>query len=284
MRECKDVGSPVLLTALTIGAFAESALRTSAGLWKVVASFEKAAYLAHDSEVIVVTSRQVPPGPLYVTVDADRVLAKDGAAVNFEKGHLELGPQSVNLTSADVWTGVLPDPGRLIAQRAMIMTALAPVAGQSALAAAPYSRPANEIMEWLQQRDFDGIARSIVGLGPGFTPAGDDALAGLLVTTVAQGRLVPGEWLIDPETARRTSLMSLAFVRCAAAGQAIAPVHDVLMAGAAGKATACRAACAELASVGATSGADIAFGMWAGLQTPNELSALRSRPFNPLLS
>jgi hypothetical protein len=257
----------VLLSALRIGAFAESALRTSAGPWKVVASFEKAAYLSHGSEVIVVTSRQVPPGPLYVTVDADRVFAEDGAALHFETGLLELGPHSVTIRSADVWTGVLPDPERLTAQRAMIMTALAPVANQSALAAAPYSRPANEGMERLQQRDFDGIARSIVGLGPGFTPAGDDALAGLLLTTVASGRLAPGDWFIDLETARRTSLMSLAFVRCAAAGQAIAAVHDVLMAGAAGEAKACRAACAELASVGGTSGADIAFGMWAGLQT-----------------
>ncbi len=261
----------MLLTALTIGALAQSALRTSAGPWKVVASFEKAVYLSHGSEVIVVTSRQVPPGPLHVNIDADRVFAKDGAALTCDEGHLGLGPHSVTLTSADVWTGVLPDPDRLTAQRATIMTALAPVASKSALVAAPYSRLANEGMEWLQQRDFDRIARSIVGLGPGFTPAGDDALAGLLVTAVASGRLAPGDWLIDPETARRTSLMSLAFVRCAAAGQAIAPVHDLLMAGAAGDATACRAACAELASVGGTSGADIAFGMWAGLHTPREL-------------
>ena len=270
----------MLLAALTIGASAESALRTSAGPWKVMASFEKAAYLSHGSEIIVVTSRQVPPGPLHVTVDADRVFAKDGAVLTFEKGHLELGSQSVTLTSADLWTGVLPDPDRLTAQRVTTINALAPVASQSALAAAPYSRLANEGMEWLQQGDFDGIARSIVGLGPGFTPAGDDALAGLLVTAVASGRLAPGEWVIDPETAGRTSLMSLAFVRCAAAGQAIAPVHDVLIAGAAGEATACRAACAELASVGGTSGADIAFGMWAGLQTPRELSSATSTSVN----
>ncbi|HLF60081.1 MAG TPA: DUF2877 domain-containing protein [Acidimicrobiia bacterium] len=272
------------LTALTIGAFTESALRTSPGPWKVVASFEKAAYLSHGSEIIVVTSRQVPPGPLYVTVDADRVQAKDGAVLNFEEGHLGLGPPSVTLTSADVWAGVLPEPQQLSAQRAMIMTALAPVAGQSALAGAPYSRPAKEGLQWLQQGDLDVIAWSIIGLGPGFTPAGDDALAGLLVTAIASGRLGPGEWSIDPETARRTSLISLAFLRCAAAGQAIAPVHDVLMAGAAGEAAACRAACAELAAVGGTSGADIAFGMWAGLQTPRELRARRPRSFHPLLS
>ena len=262
----------MLLTALTIGAFAESALRTSAGPWRVVASFEKAAYLSADSEVIVVASRQVPPGPLHVTIDADRVFTNDGAALTYDESHLKLGPHSVTLTSANRWTGMLPDPDQLTAHRATIMNALAPVAAQSALVAAPYSLSANEGMECLQQRDFDGIARSIVGLGPGFTPAGDDALAGLLVTAVASGRLAPGDWSIDPETARRTSLMSLAFVRCAAAGQAIAPVHDVLMAGAAGEATACRAACAKLASVGGTSGADIAFGMWAGMQTPRELS------------
>jgi len=262
------MGSRVQLAALTIGASAESALRTTAGPWKVVASFEKAAYLLNGSEVIVVTSRQVPPGPLYVTVDADRILATDGAFVTYESGHLELGSQSVTLASAGVWTGVLPDPDRLTAQQAAITTALAPVAGKSALAAAPYSRLANDGMDWLRQGDFDEVARSIVGLGPGFTPAGDDALAGLLITAIASGRLAPGDWIINPATAGRTSLMSLAFVRSAAEGQAIAPVHDVLIAGVAGEAMACRAACAELASVGGTSGADIAFGMSAGLQTP----------------
>ncbi|MCZ6663076.1 MAG: DUF2877 domain-containing protein [Actinobacteria bacterium] len=263
-------------TALTIGAFAESALRKSAGRWRVLASFEKAAYVSADSEVIVVASRQVPPGPLYVTIDADRILVNDGAALTYHEDHLELGPHSVTLTSANRWTGLLPDPDQLSAQRATIVDALAPVAAQSALVAAPYSRPANEGIERLQDGDFDGIARSIVGLGPGFTPAGDDALAGMLVIAVATGRLAPGDWIIDPETARRTSLMSLAFVRCAAAGQAIAPVHELLLSGAAGEAVACRAACAKLAAVGGTSGADIAFGMWAGLQTSRELSSATS--------
>ena len=264
------------LTALTIGAFAESALRTSAGPWRVVASFEKAAYVSDGSEVIIVASRQVPPGPLSVTIDADRVFAHDGAALTYHEDHLELGPISVTLTSANRWTGLLPAPDQLSVQRATIVDALAPVAARSALVVAPYSRPTNEALERLQHGDFDGIARSLVGLGPGFTPAGDDALAGMLVIAVACGRLAPGDWLIDPETAGRTNQMSLAFVRCAAAGQAIAPVHEVLVSGAAGEATACRAACAKLAAVGGTSGTDIAFGMWAGLQTAQELGLATS--------
>jgi hypothetical protein len=272
------------LSALTIGAFAKSALRTVVGPWKVMASFERAAYISHGAEIIVVTSRQVAPGPLYVTVDVDRLSAEEGATARFERDLLELGPHSVTLSSADVWTGGLPDPGRLSGNREAISAALDPVADQSALNAAPYSRIADQGMERLGLLDFDGIARSIVGLGPGLTPAGDDALAGLLVTAVAGGWLAPGDWVIDPETARRTTPMSLAFMRCAAAGQAISPVHDVLLAGAAGRATACRAACAELASLGGTSGADIAFGMRAGLQMPRELRARRLRSFHPLLS
>jgi len=255
----------MLLPALTIGAFAKSALRSSAGLWTVVSSFEKATYLSDGSQVIVITSRHVPPGPLYVTVDTADVSADDGAVGTCAEDRLELGAHSINLGSASVWTGFLPDPGRLTAQRATIIDTLSPVAGHSALAAEPYRRWAKRGFAKLQQRDFDGIARSLAGLGPGFTPAGDDALAGLLVTEVASGRLTPGEWLIDPETAERTNIVSLAFMRCAAAGQAIAPVHDILMAGAAGDRATCRSACEELVSVGGTSGADIAFGMWSAL-------------------
>ncbi len=257
----------MVLEALTIGAVAQGALRTSAGPWIVVASFDSAIYLSDGGRVIAITARQVPPGPIYVTVDSDRLFAKDGEVLICHDGHLLLGQYSISLSSAHVWQGRLPDPDRLIARRAMIMDALGPVAGRSALAAAPYARPAAQAMGWLQQRNFAELTRCILGLGPGLTPAGDDALAGLLVSAAAGGKLFDGGWLVDPQTARRTSLISLAFVRCAAAGQAIAPVHDVLMAGAAGEATACRAACAELGTVGATSGADIAFGMRAGLGT-----------------
>ena len=260
----------MLLHAVTIGAIAETALRTSPGPWNVVASFESATYLSCGRHVIAVTSRKVPPGPLYVTVDADRLSAEDAAAAGDIDGNVVLGPHSVTLKSADVWTGLLPDPDRLTAHRDTVVAALAPVADRSALRTAPYSRPANDGMGWLRQANFDRTAESIVGLGPGFTPAGDDALAGLLVVAVACGRLPPGDWVINPETARRTSEVSLAFVRCAAAGQAVAPVHDLLMAGAAGKAFALRKACVDLASVGGTSGADIALGMWAGLQALTE--------------
>ena len=258
----------MLLPALTIGEFAESALRASAGLWKVVASFEKATYLSDGSQVVVITSRDVPLGPLYVTVDAADVSVDDETVVRCAHDLLELGKHSISLGSAGIWTGFLPDRGRLTAQRATILDTLSPVAGQSALAAEPYRRRADSGIAKLRQQDYHGIARSLAGLGPGFTPAGDDALAGLLATEVAGGRLAPGDWLIDPETAERTNIVSLAFIRCAAAGQAIAPVHDILMAGAAGDGAACRAACDELVSVGGTSGADIAFGMWAALHSP----------------
>ena len=100
----------MVLEALTIGAVAQGALRTSAGPWIVVASFDSAIYLSDGGRVIAITARQVPPGPIYVTVDADRLFAKDGQALVCHDGHLLLGQYSISLSSAHVWQGRLPDP------------------------------------------------------------------------------------------------------------------------------------------------------------------------------
>jgi len=254
------------LNALVIGEFAESALRTSPGPWKVVASFEKATYLAAGSQVVAVTARRVPPGPLYVTVNADNVGARDGAAVSCTADRLEFDRHSFTLSTANIWKGPLPDPHELSARRATVIDMLTALADASALATEPFSRQTREGLARLRQGDFRGLARSLAGLGPGFTPAGDDALAGLLMTKAALASQAAGHWSIDRETAQRTGPVSRAFIECAAAGQAIAPVHQVLMAGAAGDESARLAACEKLRTVGGTSGADIAFGMRAALQ------------------
>ncbi len=254
------------LTALTIGADAAAGLKDSAGKRMVVASFTDATYVSDGRRMIVVTSRRVSCGPTYVVVDTDDVTVEMGARVVVHPGRLELGHLQIALGTAAVWTGELPDPQALVAASDVVIDALAPVARRSEITAAPYARHLGAACAALGQRDFDRVARSIVGLGPGLTPAGDDALAGLLVVAVALGVLAPGEWTPSAEVAARTNPLSLSFVRLAATGQAIGPVHDVLVAGARRNRRACERAAETLLRVGSTSGADIAFGMRAGLR------------------
>ena len=256
----------VLLTALTIGAEATASLRDSVGTRAVVASFTDATYVSDGRRMIVVTSRRVPCGPMYVVVDTNDVTVEMGVRVVVHPDQLDVGHLQIALGTGAVWTGELPDPQALVAASGMIIDALSPVARRSEITDAPYARYLGAACAALGQRDFDGVARSIVGLGPGLTPAGDDALAGLLVVAVAVGVLAPGEWTPSVEVAARTNHLSLSFLRLAATGQAIGPVHDVLVAGAGRNRRACDRAADMLLRVGSTSGADIAFGMRAGLR------------------
>ncbi len=260
-----EVRAPRVLTALTIGRDAVASLRDTVGTRAIVASFADATYVSVGERMIVVTSRRVCPGPMYVAVDTDDVSVDLGVPVGGDPGRLELGHLHIALDSAAIWSGRLPGSEALVAARDVVIDALAPVAGRSGITAAPYTKHLDAAWAALAQRDFDEVARSIIGLGPGLTPAGDDVLSGLLVVAVGAGVISPGEWTPGAEIAARTSALSFSFVRLAATGQAIAPVHDVLMAGAKSHRRACAAAADNLLRVGGTSGADIAFGMWAGM-------------------
>ena len=220
-----DVRVREALAALTIGADAAAGLNDSVGTRVVVASFTDATYISDGRRMMVVTSRHVSCGPTYVVVDSDDVTVEIGARVAVHPGRLELGHLQIALGIAAVWTGELPDPQSLVAASDLVIDVLAPVARRSEITAAPYARHLGAACAALGQRDFDRVARSIVGLGPGLTPAGDDALAGLLVVAVAVGVLAPGEWTPSAEVAARTNPLSLSFVRLAATGQAIGPVH-----------------------------------------------------------
>ncbi len=82
----------------------------------------------------------------------------------------------------------------------------------------------------------DAVA-SLVGLGPGLTPSGDDALAGALLALHAfsRGDLAEGlaAWL-RPRADGRTGLVSLAHLERAARGEGAAVLHEALAALASG--------------------------------------------------
>lgn len=77
------------------------------------------------------------------------------------------------------------------------------------------------------------VVTELVGLGPGLTPSGDDLLGGVMVALHALG--APGvaaalAAAVLPAAARATHAISLAHLRCAAGGEGMAAVHDLLAA------------------------------------------------------
>ena len=103
----------------------------------------------------------------------------------------------------------------------------------------------------------------LLGLGLGLTPSGDDILIGAMLAlqwlSPELGRTLSG--LVASGCQTRTSAISAAHLRAASRGQAIAPLHAVLVALSKGDRAALGAAREALLDHGAHSGADALSGL-----------------------
>ena len=104
-------------------------------------------------------------------------------------------------------------------------------------------------------------ASAIGGLGPGLTPAGDDVLSGILFAVRALGGPNVEPALVAVARSVHTNDLATAVLEAAAAGSHVEPVHDLVMAAAAGDSAAAAQAAADLDGFGSSSGADIAHGL-----------------------
>jgi hypothetical protein len=228
--------------ALAHPVFLSGALRGASGEAEVLASFPKAVYVATPAGIAALVAPGVGPGPLHVLLDA---------TPNPEAGHVGLG-------GVPIWRGALPDPGSLAAAVPLVLEVLAPVAGGHLV---PAERAAAAVLA-LGEGDLLEVAARLGGAGPGLTPAGDDALGGILFALGAMGCNAD---LVAVARQVRTTAISGAFLLWAARGQALGPVHDLLAAAVAGDVPAARSAARLLQHVGHSSGADFAQGLSWGL-------------------
>ena len=104
-------------------------------------------------------------------------------------------------------------------------------------------------------------AGSLVGLGAGMTPSGDDALVGFTAAlTVARAALARPIARAAAEAGARTTLVARTYLEYAARGEYAERVHDLIAAVAAGDSTRI----VRGMSWGATSGADLVLGILLG--------------------
>jgi hypothetical protein len=211
---------------------------------RVVARFDKAAYVRFPDGIIVLTAPSVPPGPLHVSSSV--------GPATLAAGDVFVVPGNWR-DSPTIWRGELPELSSVSTE---VLDLLARLAERSALLRPPYL---DRWQQAVRQLDLATSCRLLGGLGPGLTPSGDDALAGMFLaarlgapTPQAEHEVVALAGHVD------THEIARAFLVWAARGQSIEPVHRLL----AGDATAA----IDLLAFGHTSGADLALGLLTGLR------------------
>jgi len=214
------------------------------GRGTVAAVFSKAAYLRLPAGLVALCTTEVPSGPVHARgpfpihrLAAGQAVTVDGSVAGVE------------LAGARVWRGELPD-------LADVDLGIFDRAPASALAAYP-ERVARGV-EHLAAGDLAGVVEALSGLGPGLTPAGDDALAGILLVAGSHDRAAA----VEAAAQAMTNDIARAFLAWAARGQSIEPVHRLL---AATDPKQVGSALADLLRFGHSSGADLLFGLRVGL-------------------
>ncbi len=224
---------------------------------EVRAAFDTAVYVRFGDDVVALVRPEVDPGPVHARVlRLPRATAKDvvlleGRTVVFRAGAVAL-PRA---------TWVPPGCGDLrAAGPALAPLGLAP--GSLAIGPAASGWPVG-FREALADGDVEAACRLVVGRGRGLTPAGDDVAAGILLVHALLGD-DPGA-LGAIAGAAETHEISRSFLRWAARGQAIEPVHHLLAAAVRHDDRLMRSALVRLDQVGHTSGRDTVAGIAVAL-------------------
>lgn len=180
----------------------------------------------------------------------------------------------IRISSARPWSARLPvADGRRWATRTADAHALLRSAVRLApagLLAIPVARELlADVGRAIARGDDEGAAlaaRSLVGMGPGLTPSGDDALVGVEAALHALGHPSAGflaAALADVD--ERTTAVSAVLLSHASRGEFTERIHRLLGALLVGRAQALPAAVRRAVAWGATSGADGVSGVLTGL-------------------
>ncbi|MFN5716397.1 MAG: DUF2877 domain-containing protein, partial [Bradyrhizobium sp.] len=115
-----------------------------------------------------------------------------------------------------------------------------------------------QILSGAPDADRESGLGSLIGLGPGLTPSGDDLIGGALIALAALGRTECRDALWDRCRALLdgTNDISRIHLRAAALGYGAAALHDAIHATMSGERAGFRRALTALSAIGHTSGQD----------------------------
>ena len=226
---------------------------------KVIAVFSHAVYLEFDDAVLALVVPEVAAGPLHVQVSR-LPSARVGMRAWSGGSRLRVGATTVQLPH-EIWSppdvgdvrGALPVLSSLVSHRPVLDV----TSGDGVDVTA-------SLDPYLAQGDVSGACRTLFGRGGGLTPAGDDVAAGVLLIAALDDPSRSQDLRAIAEAAA-THAISRAFLRAAAGGESIVPVHSFLKACIDNDIDNATRHLQRLREVGHTSGLDLVAGMVAGL-------------------
>jgi len=180
-------------------------------LGRVIAAFKRSFYVADaDGRIACAGGPDLGAGPLNILYAACPPIPAVGAAWRFD---LDAAP----IWRPDLWPTLdAPAARRVAAAIPRDRGLLAPAAGD------PFREAAQAPLAALE---------NLLGLGPGLTPAGDDALGGAALALRSCGRTADADALRDFLAARiatATSAISAAHLRAALDGAGAQALHTIL--------------------------------------------------------
>ena len=218
---------------------------------RVAGVFDGGFYVSGSSQtVFAVLGPQSWAGPLHLVAEEMPVLPARHVSVTVSDGVLDAGRTRVSVDPNRRWVPRLP--ARLDAS---------PRAWHGLVDRVDPDLDSvwGAVTGDVRRGDLAAAFSRLQGRGAGLTPSGDDVLAGILLV----GAINPACRGVLDRLARsaRTTALSCAYLRWAAAGQSIQPVHALLDAAAACDREGMRRAARSLAAVGATSGRALVAGV-----------------------
>jgi hypothetical protein len=252
--------------------------------------FRRAVNLAtNDGELFTLAARGLGNAPhtaLLPVHDVRDIGMSVGDAVHERAGQLWIGERvALTFETASVWNCVLPrwraTPPRVGANLAWLQGKLRQRRLVQRAAVGAFDRAVLDVLEEragclrdaLREREgavAGAHARSLLGLGPGLTPAGDDFLVGLFAVLHLPDspceRWLQGGAQVLQDAERATNEISLAALRCAGRGRVRDSIAVLLRELLRGGGASLEAALARVLAIGASSGCDIAAGLACGLE------------------
>ena len=290
----------VRLRATEMGALARGMLTAETCRGEVHAALTDAIYLAtRAGELLWLSGNQSSPHRRYVHVAQPLLDIEPGTPFLVHEGVLEVGGLQIDLTRAQMWSpsrvgrGVGLAPKELHARLGILLrvvrdspdwtagsgllhlVARPPLDGAADIAGAPFLQAMSAAVDRVRVACRRGALSDVLeaglglaGLGPGFTPAGDDYLGGLLFTLhhlccAPFGSARWDERLVDDFLAKvrpHTGWVSHTILCDLARGHGPGPLHDLIQRLLSASRPAVADSAGSLCQIGHSSGRDLLAG------------------------